>query len=158
MAGMTPNFVRRFIGLLGWMVLLTSVLAALGAAWILASGLNMLGDMHTATGRVVAHQEVEVVPSHKSALAQHSIVEFVANDGRTLRFTDSMARQHLAAHKIGETVTVRYSAQDPSQAEISSSTTLKIIVGAVMLLFSAIGIAVGWVMLRVRRMQFVTGG
>lgn len=139
------------------MVLFPSVLTALGAAWILASGLNMLGDMHSATGRVVAHQDVFVGPSHKSALAQHSIVEFVANDGRTLRFTDSLARQLQAVHKIGETVTVRYSSQNPSQAEISSSTTLKIFIGAVMLLFSAIGIAVGWVMLRLRRMQFSTG-
>lgn len=155
---MTPNFVRRFFGLLGWLILLPSVLAALGAAWILASGLNMLGNMHTAKGRVVAHHEVYVGPSHKRALAQHSIVEFVASDGRTLRFTDALARQLQAVHKVGEPVTVRYSTQDPSQAEISSSTTLKIIIGAVMLLFSAIGMAAGWVMLRLRRTQLVTGG
>ena len=155
---MTFQTVRRFFGLLGWIVLLPSLVAALGAAWILASGLNMLGDTYTAQGRVVAHHEVVVGPSHQRALAKQSIVEFAANDGRTLRFTDSLARRLQAVHEIGESVTVRYSAQDPSQAEISSSTTLKVLIGAVMLLFSAIGMAVGWVMLRLRRMELGTGG
>lgn len=150
MAGMsTPSF-HRFFGLLGWIVLVPSVLTALGAAWLLASSLNMLGGMETAQGRVVAHKDGFVGPSTRRAFGQHSIVEFKANDGRTVHFTDSVLRQNQAVHKIGETVMVRYSANDPTQAEISSSRMLKIIMGAVMLLFSAIGMAVGGLLLRLR--------
>ena len=77
-------------------------------------------------------------------------MEFVAGDGRAYSFTDSVARQQQAIHKVGETVSVRYSAQDPSQAEISSSTAVKIVTGTVMLLSSAIGMALGWLLLRLR--------
>ena len=74
----------------------------------------------------------------------------MAGDGRRFRFTDSVARQQQAIHEVGETVSVRYSAKDPAQAEIRSSTTVKIVMGAVMLLSSAIGMAVGWLLLRLR--------
>lgn len=150
MAGMSTSTFRRFFGLLGWILLVPSALTALGAAWLLASGMNMLGDTHTAKGRVVAHEEIMTGPSHRRGLAKKSIVEFAAGDGRRFRFTDSVARQQQAIHEVGETVSVRYSAQDPSQAEISSSTAVKIVTGTVMLLTSAIGMAVGWLLLRLR--------
>jgi hypothetical protein len=143
--------VRRFLGLLGWVLLVPSALTALGAAWMLASGLGMLGGTQTATGRVVAHQDVTVGPSSRRGLARHSVVEFEAADGRTQRFTDAVARQNQAVHRIGETVTVRYDARDPSRAEIGGSTTVKVLGGGVLLLFSGVGVLAGWLLLRWRR-------
>ena len=142
--------VRRFFGFLGWILLVPSALTALGAAWMLASGLGMLGGTHTATGHVVAHHEVKTGPAHRRGLSRQSIVEFATSDGRTQRFTDGVARQGGAVHDIGESVTVRYDAQDPSRAEISSSTTVKMVFGTVMLLGSAVGMAVGGLLLRLR--------
>ncbi|PJI96049.1 uncharacterized protein DUF3592 [Acidovorax sp. 69] len=147
---MSTSTFRRFFGLLGWFLLVPSTLTALGAAWILASGMNMLGDTHNVKGRVVGHEEIMTGPPHRRGLAKKSIVEFVASDGRTFSFTGSVARQQQAIHKLGETVAVRYSAKSPSQAEISSSTTVKIVVGAVMLLSSAIGMVFGGLLLRLR--------
>ena len=143
--------VRRFFGLLGWILLVPSALTALGAAWMLASGLGMLGGMHTATGRVVAHQEVTTGSHGRRGLARQSVVEFVAGDGRTLRFTDDVARQGHAMHKIGETVTVRYDANNPSRAEIRSSTAVKVLGGGALLVFGGIGMLVGGLLLRLRR-------
>ena len=96
----STSTVRRFFGLLGWILLVPSVLSALGAAWMLASGLGMLGGTHTATGRVVAHQDVTVGTSTRRGFARHSIVEFVAADGRTHRFTDGVARRNQAVHQF----------------------------------------------------------
>lgn len=132
------------------MLLVPSSLTALGAAWMLASGMNMLGGTHTAQGRVVALHELFVGSANRKGMAHQSVVEFVTQEGRTVRFTDSMARQNQAAHKVGESVTVRYDAKDPSQAEISTSSIVKIVFGAVMLLGSAVGMAVGWLLLRLR--------
>jgi len=127
-----------------------STLTALGAAWMLASGMNMLGGTHTTQGRVVALQELFVGPANRKGMAHKSVVEFVTADGRAVRFTDSMARQNQAAHKVGESVTVRYDAKDPSQAEISSSSIVKVVFGAVMLLGSAVGMGLGGLLLRLR--------
>lgn len=146
----TNNTFRRFFGVLAWLLLVPSALTALGAAWMLASGLNLLGDSRTAEGRVVGHQDVTVGTSQQRAFAQHSIVEFVTSDGRAVRFTDSVARRNQAVHKVGEAVTVRYPAKDPAQAEISGSTGLKVVIGAVLLLFSAIGVGAGVLLLRFR--------
>lgn len=147
---MSTSTFRRFFGLLAWFLLVPSTLTAISAVWILASGMNMLGDTHTAKGRVVAHEDVLTGPAHRRGLAKKSVVKFVANDGRTFTFTDSLARQQQAIHDVGESVSVRYSTKDPSQAEISSSTTVKIVIGIVLLLSSAIGMAVGWLLLRLR--------
>src|SRR3990167_1720668 len=122
MAGMSTSTFRRFFGLLGWILLVPSALTALGAAWLLASGMNMLGDTHTAKGRVVAHEEIMTGPSHRRGLAKKSIVEFAAGDGRRFRVTDSVARQQQPTQGVGEPVSVRSPPQAPSQAEISSST------------------------------------
>ncbi len=146
----STSTVRRFFGLLGWILLVPSALTALGAAWMLSSGLGMLGGTHTATGRVVAHQEVRTGSQGRRSLAWQSIVEFATSDGRTHRFTDGVGRQGQAVHDIGETVTVRYDAKDPSRAEIGSSTTFKVLGGGVLLLFSGVGVLVGWVLLRLR--------
>ena len=146
----STSTVRRFFGLLGWILLVPSALTALGSAWLLASSLNFSGEMQTAQGRVVGHHDSFVGASSRRALAQQSIVEFVASDGRTLRFTDSVLRQLQAVHEVGETVTVRYPAHDPSRAEIGSSGMLKVFIGSVLLLFSGVGMAVGWLLLRLR--------
>src|SRR3989344_1987056 len=130
MAGMSTSTFRRFFGLLGWILLVPSALTALGAAWLLASGMNILGDTHTAKGRVVAHEEIMTGAAHRRGLAKKSIVEFAAGDGRRFRFT--------------------HPAQDPPQAEISSPAAVKIVAGTVMLLSSAIGMALGWLLLRLR--------
>ena len=90
-------------------------------------------------------------PAHRRGLSRQSIVEFATSDGRTQRFTDSVARQGGAVHDIGESVTVRYDAQDPSRAEIGSSTAVKVLGGGVMLLFSGVGVLAGWLLLRLRR-------
>lgn len=142
--------VRRFLGLLGWMLLVPSVLTAMGAAWMLASGLGMLGGTHTATGRVVAHHESTTGASHRRTLSRQSVVEFATRDGRTLRFTDGVARHGGAMHDIGESVTVRYNAKDPLRAEIASSTAVKLLGGSVLLLFSGVGVVAGWLLLRLR--------
>ncbi|BEP93608.1 hypothetical protein GmRootA79_19920 [Acidovorax sp. A79] len=147
---MNTSTFRGLLGFLGWFLLVPGALTALGAAWLLASGMSLLGGTLTAQGRVVAHEETFVGPSHRKVLARKSIVEFVAGDGRTLRFTDSVARQLQAVHKVGEAVTVRYPAKDPAQAEISSSTTIRSFIGVVMLLFGAVGMAAGWLLLRLR--------
>lgn len=147
---MNTSTFRGLLGFLGWFLLVPGALTALGAAWLLASGMSLLGGTLTAQGRVVAHEETFVGPSHRKALARKSIVEFVAGDGRTLRFTDSVARQLQAVHKVGEAVTVRYPAKDPAQAEISNSTTIRSFIGVVMLLFGAVGMAAGWLLLRLR--------
>ncbi len=150
MASPSRTTVRRFFGLLGWILLLPSVLTAVGAAWMLASGLGMLGGTHTATGRVVAHHEGTVGASHRRTLSRQSVVEFATRDGRTQRFTDGVARQGGAMHDIGESVTVRYDASDPSRAEIASSTAVKVLGGSVLLLFSGVGVVAGWLLLRLR--------
>lgn len=118
---------------------------------MLASGLGMLGGTQTATGRVVAHQEITTGPAHRRGLSRQSIVEFATGDGRTQRFTDAVARQGHAIHKMGETVTVRYDARDPLRAEIASSTTVKVLGGGVLLAFSSVGVLAGWLLLRLRR-------
>lgn len=146
----SSSTVRRFFGLLGWILLVPSALTALGSAWLLASSLNFLGDMQTAQGRVVGHHDSFVGTSSRRAFAQQSIVEFVARDGRSVRFTDSVLRQLQAVHDVGETVTVRYPTNDPSKAEIGSSGMLKIFIGSILLLFSGVGMAVGWLLLRLR--------
>lgn len=79
---MSTSTFRRFFGFLGWILLVPSALTALGAAWLLASGMNMLGDTHTAKGRVVAHEEIMTGAAHRRGLAKKSIVEFAAGDGR----------------------------------------------------------------------------
>lgn len=141
---------RRFFGLIGWILLVPSSLAALVAVWMLASGMGMFGGTHAAQGRVVALHELFVGPGNRKEIAHQSIVEFVTRDGGTVRFTDVMARQHHAAHKVGESVTVRYDAEDPSQAEINSSSIVKIVFGTVLLLGSAVAIGVGWLLLHLR--------
>ncbi|RYF76137.1 MAG: DUF3592 domain-containing protein [Comamonadaceae bacterium] len=146
----TATTFRQFFGIIGWILLVPSSLTALGAAWMLASGMNMLGGTHTAQGRVVALHELFVGPANRKGMAHQSVVEFATPEGRTVRFTDSMARQNQAAHKVGENVTVRYDAKDPSQAEISSSSIVKVVFGAIMFFGSAVGMAVGWLLLRLR--------
>lgn len=143
--------VRRFLGLLGWVLLVPSVLTALASAWMLASGLGMLGGTHTATGRVVAHHDLSTGPAHRRGLSRQSVVEFTASDGRIHRFTDAVARQGHAVHKIGETVTVRYHAADPVRAEIGGSTAVKVLGGGAMLVFSGLGVLAGWLLVRLRR-------
>ncbi|MGS5089093.1 DUF3592 domain-containing protein [Hydrogenophaga sp. A37] len=146
----STSTVRRFFGLLGWILLVPSALTALGSAWLLASSLNFSGEMQTAQGRVVGHHDSFVGTSTRRGFAQQSIVEFVASDGRTLRFTDSVLRQLQAVHEVGETVTVRYPVNDPSSAEIGSSGVLKVFIGSILLLFSGVGMAIGWLLLRLR--------
>lgn len=147
---MTLTSFRRFFGLFGWLLLVPSTLTALVAGWLLATGLHMVGDTHSAQGRVVAHESAVAGPAQRQAHGQKSVVEFVASDGRTVRFTDALVRRLQAVHDVGDTVTVRYPAKDPSQAEISSSNALKVFLGAVVLLFSAVGMASGWLLLRLR--------
>ncbi len=67
-----------------------------------------------------------------------------------MRFVDSLLRRGGAVHKIGETVTVRYPAGDPAQAQISGSAWIKTFIGVIILFFSTIGVAVGWLLLRLR--------
>ena len=38
---MSTSTFRRFFGLLGWVLMVPSALTALGAAWLLASGMNL---------------------------------------------------------------------------------------------------------------------
>ncbi|MGP1630516.1 MAG: DUF3592 domain-containing protein [Giesbergeria sp.] len=146
----TAQTFRRFFGVIGWLLLVPSTLTALVAVWLLASGMNMLGDTDTAQGRVVALHERFLGSAQRKGIAHQSVVEFVTKDGRAVRFTDSLARQHHAAHKVGESVTVRYPAKNPSQAEISSSTTVKVVFGTAMLLGSAVAMVLGGLLLRLR--------
>lgn len=147
---MTFNSLRGFFGLLGWALLVPSAITALIATWLLATSLHLVGDTYSAKGRVVALESVVTGSSSRQAHGKKSVVEFVANDGRTVRFTDSLVRQLQAVHDVGDTVTVHYPANNPAQAEISSSNTLKIFLGAVWLLFSAAGMVAGWLLLRLR--------
>lgn len=147
---MSSTSFRRFFGLVGWLLLVPGALTAVAASWLLATSLHLVGDTRSAKGRVVAHESVVTGSSSRQAHGKKSVVEFVANNGRTVRFTDSLVRQLQAVHDVGDTVTVRYPANSPSQAEISSSNTLKIFLGAVWLLFSAVGMAAGWLLLRLR--------
>jgi hypothetical protein len=141
---------RGFFTLLGWFLLVPSALTALGSAWLLASSLNLEGDQQTAKGRVVGHHDSFIGPSNRREFAQQSIVEFVASDGRTYRFNDSVLRRLQAVHDVGETVTVRHPASDPSKAEIQSSNLLKTGIGTVLFLFGGVGVALGWLLLRFR--------
>ncbi len=136
---------RRFFGLLGWFVLLPSVLTVLGAVWLLGGSLSG-GDMHTAPGRVVGHETTKL---HRS-VGEKSVVEFAAHDGRTLRVVDALVRQGGAVHKVGEAVTVRYPAHDPLQAEIGGSSIVKRVLGWALLLFGGLGMLAGWLLLRLR--------
>lgn len=146
----STSTVRSFVTLLGWIVLVPSTLTALGAAWLLASSLHTGSDLQTAQGRVVGHHDKFVGKSTRREFAQQSIVEFESSGGRIHRFTDSLLRQGQAVHELGETVTVRYPANDPSKAEIRNSGFLRTGIGSVLLLFSGIGMALGWLMLRFR--------
>ncbi len=148
MAGMSDSSYRSFLGPLGWIFLVPSVLTALGAVWLILTGANVVGDTRSAEGRVVAHQAAQL--NQGRVTGQHSVVEFAAHDGRTLQVVDSLLRKGLAVHKIGETVTVRYPANDPQQAQISSSAWIKTFMGVGLLFFSTIGIFVGWLLLRLR--------
>lgn len=139
---------RGFMGVLGWILLLPSALTALGAAWLILTGTNLVGNTRSAEGRVVAHQAAQLNQGRGSG--QHSVVEFSAHDGRTLRVVDSLLRRGGAVHKIGEAVTVRYPANDPLQAQISGSAWLKTLMGLGLLVFSTIGMFVGWLLLRLR--------
>lgn len=137
--------VRRFLGVLGGLVLLTSVLTALGAAWMVF-GIGGSGDMRTAPGRVVAHETVQL----KRSSGERSVVDFTAYDGRSFRVTDTLVRQGQAAHKVGESVTVRYPAADPAQAEIGGSSWVRMLAGWVLLVFSGPGMLAGWLLWRLR--------
>ncbi len=148
MAGMSDSSYRSFLGPLGWIFLVPSVFTALGAVWLILTGANVVGDTRSAEGRVVAHQASQLNQSR--GMGKLSVVEFAAHDGRTLRVVDSLVRQGMAVHKIGETVTVRYPASDPMQAQISSSAWIKTFMGIGLLFFSTIGMLVGWLMLRLR--------
>lgn len=145
---MSSTSIRRFFGPLGWLLLLPSAFTALGAAWLIATGMNVVGDMRSAKGHVVAHQTVSLAQGRGMGL--HSVVKFTAHDGRSMEFVDSLARQHAAVHTVGEIVNVRYPVDDPSQAQISGSAWIKTIIGVVLLIFSSIGVLVGWLLLRLR--------
>ena len=154
---MANSFLRPFLGLLGWFLLVPGALAALGAFWLLASGLNLVGDTRSAQGRVVAH---EVVILHASGGRQvhgkKSVVEFTSHDGRSMRVTDSLVRRQQAVHTLGEAVTVRYPTSDPLQAEIGSSSWIKGFIGIGMLLAGLVAAAVGGLLLRLRPKPAVT--
>ncbi|MES2952398.1 MAG: DUF3592 domain-containing protein [Pseudomonadota bacterium] len=139
---------RSFLGPLGWIILLPSVLTAVGAVWLILTGASLVGDMRSAEGRVVAHQDAFL--SQGRTTGKHSVVEFATHDGRSLRVVDSLLRRGGAVHKIGETVTVRYPAGDPLQAQISGSAWIKTLMGVGLLFFSTIGLAVGGLLLRLR--------
>lgn len=145
---MSNTSYRSFLGPLGWIFLFPSALTALGAVWLILTGANVVGDTRSAEGRVVAHQASQL--NQGRVTGQHSVVEFAAHDGRTLRVVDSLLRKGGAVHKIGEAVTVRYPASDPLQAQISSSAWIKTLMGVGLLFFSTIGMLVGWLMLRLR--------
>lgn len=137
---------RRLLSVLGWLLLVPSGLTALGAAWLLASSLGLGSDTRTVAGRVVGHEASRL----KLSMGQKSIVEFSAHDGRTLRVADPLVRQGGAIHKVGEAVKVRYPAQDPVQAQIVGSVLVQGFIGGVLLLFSALGVLAGWLLLWLR--------
>lgn len=145
---MSKTSLRRFLGPLGWFLLVPSALTALGAAWLIATGTSLVGDMRSAKGRVVAHQTAFL--NQGRGMGQRSVVEFTAHDGRTVQVVDSLLRQRAAVHAMGETVTVRYPTNDPLQAQISGSAWVKTIAGVALLFFSSIGMFVGWLLLRLR--------
>lgn len=147
---MATSFLRPFLGVLGWILLVPGALTALGAAWLLASSLNLVGDMRSAEGRVVALVPGTVGTMGRAAHGSKSMVEFTAHDGRTLRVTDPVLRRLQAEHAIGEAVTVRYPAKDPLQAEISSSRWIQGFIGFAMLLAGLVGMSVGGLLLRLR--------
>lgn len=137
---------RSLMGPLGWFLLLPSMLAALGGAWLIVSGAQLGGDTRSAQGRVVAHQTAQL----RRSIGQHSVVEFAVPDGSTVRVVDALVRQGGAVHTIGESVTVGYPAADPSQAQISSTSWVTTFLGAIMLFVSCIGMALGGLLLRLR--------
>lgn len=141
--------IRRFLGVLGGLVLLTSVLTSVGAAWMVF-GIGGSADMRTAPGRVVAHETVQL----KRSSGERSVVDFTAHDGRSFRVTDTLVRQGQAAHKVGESVTVRYPAADPAQAEIGGSSWVRTLAGWVLLVFSGLGMLVGMLLWRLRPRPF----
>ncbi|CAN7724926.1 DUF3592 domain-containing protein [Acidovorax sp. LjRoot66] len=147
---MATSFLCPFLGLLGWFLLLPGALSALGAAWLLAVSLNLVGDMRSAQGRVVALVPGTVGTQGRLGQGSKSVVEFTAHDGRTLHVTDPVLRRLQAEHAIGEAVTVRYPAKDPLQAEISSSRWIKSFIGIAMLLAGLVATAVGGLLLRLR--------
>jgi hypothetical protein len=137
---------HRLLSVLGWLLLVPSGLTALGALWLLASSLGLGSDTRTVAGRVVGHEASRL----KLSTGQKSIVEFSAHDGRTLRVADPLVRQGGAIHKVGETVKVRYPAEDPVQAQIVGSVLVQGFIGGVLLLFSALGVLAGWLLLWLR--------
>ncbi|QTN30179.1 DUF3592 domain-containing protein [Rhodoferax sp. AJA081-3] len=147
MAGMSNTSYRGFLGLLGWIFLVPSVLSALVAVWLIYTGAYVAGDVRSAEGRVVAHRAEQ---NKRSRWGNHSVVKFSLPDGRSVVFEDAVARRGGAEHAIGETVTVRYRSSDPQQAQISGSAWIQTLLGVGWLLFSTIGILVGWLMLRLR--------
>lgn len=136
------------MGLMGWFILLPSVLIALGAVWLILTGVDVVGDTRSAEGRVIAHRATQIKQGR--ALGKLSVVEFAAHDGRSYTVVDSLVRMNAAAHIIGEKVTVRYPTNDPSQAQISGSAWIKTIWGVAMLFSSSIGMLLGWLLLRFR--------
>jgi hypothetical protein len=143
---MPSSTTHRLLSALGWALLVPSGLAALGAIWLLAWSLGWGSDTRTAAGRVVGHEASRL----KLSAGQKSIVEFSAHDGRTLRVADPLVRQGGAVHKVGETVKVRYPVNDPVQAEIVGSVLVQGFMGAALLLFSALGVLAGGLLLWLR--------
>lgn len=146
----TASPFRQFLGLLGWVLLVPGALTALGAAWLLASSLNLVGDMRSAPGRVVALVPGTSGTMGRTAHGSQSMVEFTTHEGQTLRVTDPVLRRLQAQHSVGESVTVRYPSRDPSQAEIGSSRWIKGLIGVGLLLAGLVGMAVGGLLLRFR--------
>ncbi|MEO8020475.1 DUF3592 domain-containing protein [Polaromonas sp.] len=143
---MSSSKTRQLLGLLGWFLLLPSGLTALAALWLIGSSADLWNDTRSATGRVVGHEQVRL----KVNVAQKSVVEFTAHDGRALRFVDPLARQQAAVHKVGESVKVRYPVRQPEQAQIAESVVVQVVIGSVLLLFGALGAAAGALLLRLR--------
>ena len=148
MNDMSNASLRRFLGLMGWIFLLPNAPIALGALWLMFTGISVVGDMRSAEGRVVAHQPVQQYAPRRTA--NLSVVDFVAHDGRKFSFVDSLVRRNAAEHTIGEKVTVRYPANDPSQAKIGSSAWFSTIFGGIVLTGSSVCMLLGWLMLRFR--------
>ncbi|MES2944846.1 MAG: DUF3592 domain-containing protein [Pseudomonadota bacterium] len=143
---MSSSTSHRLLGIFGCLLLVPSGLVALGALWLLASSLSLGRDTRTVAGRVVAHEASRL----KLGTGQKSVVEFSAHDGRALRVTDPLVRQGAAVHKVGESVKVRYPMGDPLQAQIIGSVFVQGFIGGVLLLFSAVGVLLGWLLLRLR--------
>lgn len=137
---------HRLLSVFGWLLLVPSGLTALGALWLLTSSLGLGSDTRTVAGRVVGHEASRL----KLSTGQKSIVEFSAHDGRTLRVADPLVRQGGAVHKVGEAVKVRYPVDDPVQAQIVGSVLVQGFIGGILLLFSALGVLAGWLLLWLR--------